>query len=205
MDLRIILLLLIGANVLKVSKTSHSGCQLYQNCDKVSKNFENTNVDTIFVGKIVHFFPPKERGKRKNGKNKRKQQRICDNSILGKRKCYKMKNAPALIEVKKIYKGEKQAEDNQYFIVEGLLNAERIGETKLFLSKKLYEGVFEAVDTILPNTNEIQRVESAQQQHQVSAFRKNSSKGKFFIFCNNLNFILLYWGIIKWTCNSYRW
>ena len=166
MDLRIILLLFIGFSILKVSKTSHSGCKLNQNCDKVSKIVDNEKIDTIFVGKIVHFFPPKERGKRKNGNNKRK--RNCNYSIPGKGKCSKMKNAPALIQVKRIYMGEEQSKNNQYFIVEGLSNTEKIGDSKLFLSAKLYEGVYKVVDTILPNKKQVKRVLSAKQQLQDS-------------------------------------
>ena len=189
MDLRIILLLFIGASILKVSKTSHSGCQLNQNCDKVSQNVDNEKIDTIFVGKIVHFFPPKEREKRKNGN--KKQKRNCNNSIPGNDKCSKMKNVSALIEVKRIYMGEEQSKNNQYFIVEGLSNVDKIGDAKLFLSAKLYEGVYKVVETILPNKKQVQRVLAAKTQLQDStnavSYRnlEKASKGK------HLNYLFL--------------
>ena len=143
MDLKLLLLTFFCICVTSSVCESNIGCEIQGDQCERGLSF---NVDTIFLGKNVEFFLPKSRNKRKHGKDRKKRiqkDQNCEFKNHRKReKCLKdkKKNISALVEVKPIYSGI--VDKNRFIVVEGFSDVDIVGETKLFLSTKPFDGVY---------------------------------------------------------------
>lgn len=156
MDLKLVLFTFCCIFVTSSICHSKIGCELKGQCGKGLSR----KIDTIFSGEIVKFFPKKKENKRKNVKERKKRkqkEQDCDFKNRRKReKCLKnsFKNtSSALVEVKQFYSGMfDENVENPYIVVEGFSNVDKVGETKLFLSTKLFDGVYKIVQPGLNST-----------------------------------------------------
>jgi hypothetical protein len=123
-----------------------------------SHNVESHNIDSIFVGKIVEIFHKSSHRKRDRKKRKRNSKtRHLRNP--GNCKCSK-KIVSGLVDVKRVYLGEEETSLKRPFVVvEGFSGVDNIGDTKLFLTKKLFDGVYR-IARATPNRHLSQKKET---------------------------------------------
>ena len=132
-------------------------CDFVKNCKEEISNVESHNVDTIFVGKIVEIFHKSPHRKRDRKKRKRNS-KIRHLRNPGNCKCSN-KIVSGLVDVKRVYLGEEETSLKRPFVVvEGFSGVDNIGETKLFLTKKLFDGVYRIAQTA-PNRHLSQKKE----------------------------------------------
>jgi len=133
-------------------------CDFVKNCKEEISNVESHDVDTIFVGKIVEIFQKSPHRKRDRKKRKRNS-KIRHLRNPGNCKCSN-KIVSGLVDVKRVYLGEEETSLKRPFVVvEGFSGVDNIGETKLFLTKKLFDGVYR-IARATPNRHLSQKKET---------------------------------------------
>ena len=133
-------------------------CDFVRNCKEEISNVESPSVDSIFVGKIVEIFQKSPHRKRDRKKRKRNS-KIRHLRNPGNCKCSN-KIVSGLVAVKRVYLGEEETSLKRPFVVvEGFSGVDNIGETKLFLTKKLFDGVYR-IARATPNRHLSQKKET---------------------------------------------